>query len=454
MPFLSQIKFPLVAAGAVFLVLVGLGCAFPGFVFTNYILLGAICLFAIVTPHFISSCNRPLTWAMSVFTLLLGTGVILNAWYYTTFLGGTPDHPVLINTDSHRWWHDALFHLGDSDGIATSASHGWYGYVLAAVLFVFGKNIGCALLWSMLLNLASLLLTWRLTYRLTDNKKVATTAVVCCGAVCYWLAIGTLVLKDAFIIFALLTGAYALLLRGRSFLVLTGISAVLLTLSRPGFNFYLVFGVILVYPWRKHLPTALAAVVFCLCMWKLPAYLNYVTDVTYLVGSYENDYVRFDAPNQMAFYNMVGNYTSLPYFKKILLLPFTATVQFFIPFPWNFERDIPFGLTEVWAHIAYPWYLFGLIFIFYLVSNVKKFTGRLYRLSLWGLLCWLAPCFLFGGTISRYGLPLVSVFSAAVALTLINDIRKRAFIVYIGIGGCVVAAVLLIAYHLQQSAIS
>ena len=418
----------------------------------NGIALFSISVIAVAVTAYTPFHSRAAMFTMSFISMLVGVGVILNTWFYTTCLGGTPVHPILINDDCFRWWNDALYHIKGT-GLKAAASYGFYGYVLSGVLYIFEPTVGAALLWSMSLILTALFLTGLLTYRLCGNRQTALIAIVSTAAVCYWLAMGTLILKDSFVIVAMLVGALGLTTNQKQkFLSLTALSALMLSVSRPSFIWLLIVGVLLLHLRRKNRLSVILSIGIAVILWYIPICYGQLGNVSEMVNSPETGGFSFTAPNQMALYNLIGNYAELPLYKKILFLPLTAAVQFFIPFFWTMARDIPFGLTETWAHIGIPWYFFGFYALYSLVVNYKKFRTQIYRLTVWAALCWLVPCFLFGGTVSRYGLPFVALFAPAVAILLHRNYKKRKFYVVTSVYAIIVTFVLIVAYHLQSSA--
>ncbi len=409
---------------------------------------------AVLAAAFCSFRSRSVLCIIGVAALLLSIGVMFNSWYYTVCLGGTQHAPVLVNYDSQRWWADALYHLGDPAGAQAGPSFGYYGYVLAGVLGIFGPTVDVALLWSMSLILIALLLSARLANRCTSSQRTVTVTMACTAAVCYWLTMGTLILKDAFVIVAILVAANGLVAKGWRLLLWLVPAAVMLALSRPGYNAMLVLGILLVHkPLRFDFITIISIVV-CLVAWQLPTLVGMGVDATKVIAGDPSLGVAYDAPNQLALYNITGDYGQLPFYKKLLLLPVSAVVQYLIPFPWNFARDIPFGPSEVWAHVAYPWYIFGFVAVYFLVSQRKHYATPTYRLAVWAVVCWLVPCYLFGGTISRYGLAFVAPAAPAVAATLINYYKSRRFYTIFCIFAVILVSALIVARHLQSSAIA
>ena len=426
---------------------------FPGMTLGNGVGLLFLSATAVAVSLHLPYTSSGTTITISCVSLLLGVGVILNTWFYTIHLGGTPDRPVLINPDCHRWWNDALFIIDSSQGIKAGFTYGFYGYVLAGFLWVFGQTVGSALLFSMTLILMAVLLTGFLTFRLTGNKKTSLLSVICVSAVCYWLAMGTLILKDAFIIVALLVGGLALTYDNKKmFFSLVFLSCIMLMVSRPSYIVMLIGGLLIAKQSCQNWRNTIIAAMVCCAFFILNIVIGHIADVYNILNHQTGTGYSYSAPQQMALYNMVGNYPELPFYKKLLYLPLSTVVQFFIPFFWTWERDIPFGLTEAWAHVGFPWYFFGFVLIYFLAVNLRNYKSEIYRFTLWGILCWLVPCFLFAGTVSRYGLPFVALLGPAVAMTIRKNKRKKSFYISGGVFCLLVCMVLIVAYHLQNSA--
>ena len=424
---------------------------FPGLTTGNFIALYLISFGYILLTRYTAFASDSASVVMAAATVLVGCGVIINAWYFTAGLGGTPDNPILINPDSNRWWNDALYLLGSTNCEQAPPQHGLYGAILACVLWIFGATVGTALLWSMTILSGALLMVGIVTYRLTSTKVTAVVSMACTAAVCYWLSMGTLILKDAFVIFAMILGAYSFTCRKSRFFAFLAVSATMLALSRPNCILMLVAGILIVYLRHKDFVWSSLAAVLCICLWAAAHTLSLSPNFVYIVStSYDNDI--FFGEQQKAYFNIIGDYSCYPFYKKILILPLSAAVQFMIPFPWNFMRDIPFGLTQAYAHFGYPWYIFGFMTVYFLVSRWRDYSSLIYRLTVWGLVCWLIPCYLFGGTVSRYGLPMVAIFAPAVALTLYRNYKSVRFYSFLGVYCVILAVVLIIAHNLHTSA--
>lgn len=435
---------PVLTAWIVVLVAASL---WPGTTSGNNVAMLVIIFLSVFTARQVFPRSIGAMTVIAVASAALSVGVILNTWGYTTAACCTPDNPYLVNSDSNRWWQAAIHFLDPAEGAAAHPSHGLYGYMLGCIMWVFGKNVGVALITSMFFIMVSLVLTGVLTRRITRNDRVAVVAMACTASVCYWLTMGTLILKDAFVIMSLLIGAVSLTYSEKRFLLLISFAAILLFAVRPGAILFLVPGILLLKFRKNHRVWPVCAVVICIAIWILPDLLGLTEGFEKTVMADVSANEAYNSPNQLALYRIIGNYDST--LKKILLLPLTAVVQFFIPFPWNFSRDIPFGMTEAYAHVAYPWYLFGLIFLYYLVTQRHTFREPLYLFSLWAILIWLIPCYLFAGMVSRYGLPMVALMAPAVAVTLMRNLKARRFYIFLVFGCVLVSGILILAYNLQ-----
>ena len=76
-------------------------------------------------------------------------------------------------------------------------------------------------------------------------------------------------------------------------------------------------------------------------------------------------------------------------------------------------------------------------------SRLKSVT----RLVLWAMLCWLIPCYLFGGTISRYGLMAVPLVAPAVSMAALGP--KRSLRSWMTWAGLALLAILVACFVMQ-----
>lgn len=453
-------RFVSIAVATALLVAVSM-CVLPGA--PVWSLAGFVAVAAVAQTVYIRRCGGATptgAYVLLAVSALLAVGIIANVHYYTAVSGETDAAPVLRNTDALRNWNDAMSILGVGTGESAASTFGMYSAVIGAVLSVTGVSITAALIVSMTMTLMSVICVGVTAWRLTADRRVSALSMASCAAVCYFLASGTLLIKDAWVIaaFALAATGLASAAKGdsRRMIVPLIVSAVMLLLSRPNMLGAIIVGVVICVSaariserrYRVYL-SATAVVLVCATLWVIAGHCEITPEAKGVIGlGQQNHWVRYDAPNQMAYYNIIGDYTSLAAWQKVLLMPVSAAVQYLIPFPWNWCRDVVFGPTSLYAHIAYPGYLFGITVLYYLVRRRRRQPDRaLLLLTLWGVLCWLIPCYLFGGTISRYGLVAVPLLSPAVATVIARPDKK----LYRWTGWCaaLLVVVLIVCYILQ-----
>lgn len=399
---------------------------------------------------------------------LLSIGIVVNVNYFTIGSGGTDAAPVLYNSDAWRTWNDALFHL-DAGGEAIPPTYGMYGGIIAVVMSLTGISVTAGLMVSMAATLMSILCSGIIAWRLIADRRIAAVSMACCAAVCYFLTSGTLLIKDAWVCasFAIVGVGFASSGDGscRRIVLPVYIGAVMLLLVRPNMLLAMAIGTVMCI-----LPAAVDAegrrkawtyiglcAGFCILLWGVGNIAQITPDAGGIINiGMSNEWIRYDAPNQLAYYNIIGDYSDLPVYYKVMMLPVTAAVQFLIPFPWNWGRDIIYGPTSFYAHIAYPWYLFGLMAFYYLFYGRHEYDmtvpyfrmKTVTRLVLWSLVCWLIPCYLFGGTISRYGLMAVPTVAPAVALAVLGP--KYSIRTWMSWAGVALLVVLVSCYIMQS----
>ncbi len=387
-------------------------------------------------------------------SMLLGAGIIANVWYYTTLSGGTDSAPVLVNADMHRTFEDALYYLGYNEH-RSSITHSLYSVIIAGVLAVTGPSVTAGLLVNMACTLATLVCVSTLWVNVTGRRSDSWIAMLCTAAVCYLLASGTFLNKDAWTICAMSVAATGLTRPSspRMFMAVI-VGAIMLFISRMNMLWALVAGIVIMWVFARaplrHQGWTIAALALIIAMYYYGRYEPGATPQTLMVISpSENIYVSYQADNQMAYYRLFGDYHDHGQFERLLLMPVSAIVQYLIPFPWNYARDTIFGLTEAYAHFGYPWYIFGAVLVYYMCAVWRRSPVMMRALTLWAIFIWLIPCWCFGGTISRYGLMAVPLMAPAVAYTIKTSTKRKSMRIYSLIFIILLAATLIVCYHLH-----
>lgn len=384
---------------------------------------------------------------------LLGCGVVLNQWYFTTYAGATDCCPVLQNHDADDYWTRAVgplqFGLNDT--------HAGYPLLLRC-LFVLRPTLTIPLALNMLATLLTVILAGGITRRVvpTTLKHAPTAAMIVTAANCYFMVCGTLLLKDALL--NLIIAATALLLlrmrqadrpERRDVLALVGLFLFMGLLRLPMVAMMCVGVVALVRLKRSHLYTAVGLLILGGAIWgatKVEAALD--ASVTRNIGNHIHG--AEIAERQQPLRMLIGDFKSFGLLKRICFLPLFCLLQFLIPFPWNYGRDIIFGPTSAYAHVAYPGYLAGIILGYYVLWLLwPRRLHNLNRLLLWGAVCYCGIALMWSGTVSRYALAFIPLAAPAVAYTLLTCWRRCSLWVWTAVCAVLMTVGLLICHHLQ-----
>lgn len=391
------------------------------------------------------------------FATLMAVGVIANVHYFTTVSGGTDAAPVLNNYDAKRYFNEALWFSGNGGKPHFDTRGGLLGHFYGAIFSITGPSITVLSLICNALMAMTLPLIAGIAYRLTENKRTATLAMAAAASVCYFLASGCIIIKDAWVISGMAACAYAICNKHgvQPAVFLAGV--IIVGIARSNYVLFILLGVIIMSVVdcrnRSQIIKSMTAVIVCVAMFGIQRYINTTLAVEYFNDPDTFDHFALIAPNQKAFFNIVGADTAnYSVFKRLLLMPIAAVTQFLIPFPWNWMRDAIFGYSYIYAHIAYPWYLFGGILLYYLFTLRRYANKRLLAITLWGILCWILPCYFTLGTVSRYALPAVALFAPAVAVVIDQCRSRRSFAMWMTGYSCVMACVLIVCYYLQSHA--
>lgn len=419
-------------------------------------LIGFGCVTLVVTATYrrVRSYHPAGEYALFAAALIMTLGIVANTYYFTTVSGGTCSSPVLQNFDSNQIWNDINAHYGIGDGY--TASRALFGTFNAALMHLFGHSIVVLLIANMFMLLSALLVGSLVAHNLTGDRRTSGVALCASAAVCYLLTMGTLLLRDAWIIFAMALAAYGLTKQSRYNWIYTLVGAALIASIRPNWTFTIILGIVLMtFAKSSAQRNYLRALALCLAVFALWLVPTLCAISPTLEGCFDpevlNQYYKFDYPQHNAYYSLLGNYYDFPLYKKILHLPITLIVQFFIPLPWNFTRYLNFGYTEAMAQFAYPWYVFGGLLLYYLCFVLRSADRRMQIITLWAMLCWAIPCVLYGGTVSRYALPMVILFAPCVAVVITKHLRERTFMRFAVCYAVMIGIALPTLYILQMA---
>ncbi|MDE6498441.1 MAG: hypothetical protein K2L21_07260 [Muribaculaceae bacterium] len=408
-------------------------------------------------------CSRAAAWTLWGASVVMTVGVVINCHYFVHVWGcGDVSRPLLMNLDHWSAWNNALYHLGSDHAVESLWPAEGYGRFIGLLMKASAIDISIPLLFNCFCVLCTIALTGALTSRFIRDaarqRKAALCAIVLMSLMGDLIASGTILLKDAPMAMATALVAWsAIRLRygGNLLRPLAAIAAAVFITCYARPNYLSVFIVLIpgVCAHDKRNITIAAAISVCCAVILLyfhsleaatPAQAHFAPEL----GTDLDDSAH--QPQHAAYYDNFSFYFKAPVWKRLLLLPITLGVQFLIPLPWNFANNLAFGPFIALAYFGFCRYFTGLLVAFFLFKKLRKrsFTPAL-RLCLVGLAFYAGVAFIFGGTVSRYGIPLLCLFVPCASLlwTCRNDYpRLRTWLVA---GGSGIAAVLFVFYFLS-----
>lgn len=386
--------------------------------------------------------------------LLTSIGIIANIYGFTTLYGTDTSLPELVNTDQHRYFYNAIL-LRDGILPQEPAYQFGYSYLITAIWRITGVSITPLLILNQLAFMLTLLITADITSKAVKSPTAPTIAIILCASVCYLLNHATLLLKESIVTLSIVCYASAMINSDKYGIIKLISATLLLGLIRFHWLPYLPVIIPIAFFFNRNAKKVISTALLTILIVWTAFYFIYENIALNIITSdgIENSFIS-DDNSRNAFWSIIGPYFDYPVWKKILLSPISAAVQVITPFPWNYGRDMIYGLTQWYSHIAYPWYaIFGLIAYFFIFCSWKKnCKASLTALSIVGLLLWLIPVYLFAGSVSRYALPAVPLLIPCAAYVIATKkYHTKTFKVWIGTYSIVIAATLIVIYNLTSS---
>ncbi len=407
--------------------------------------------------------SRAAAWTLWATSVVMTLGVIINCHYYVHVWGsGDVSRPLLMNLDHWSAWNNALFHLGSDHAVQSLWPAEGYGRFIGLLLGATTIDISVPLMFNMFCILATIALTGAIAARCTSHvdlrPDVAATAIVLMALMGELLSSGAALLKDAPMALAtalVAWGALKLRTPARTAWPIAAVAvAIFITCyARP--NYLAVFIILIpaLSSWRRpaiYLPLALAGLcaVILLCFHAADAATP--TDTHFSSSLVEGLDDSDHQPQHAAYYEHFSFYFEAPMWKRLLLLPVALGVQFLIPLPWNCANNLAFGPFVAVGYFGFCRYFTGLLVIYFLARSLWRRSFRLaFRLCTTGALFYAAVALVFGGTVSRYGIPLLCLMVPAAAIVWVRPRAMPHLRAWLAIGSFAIVAALAACYILS-----
>lgn len=403
--------------------------------------------------------------------LLLAVYAIISIKSWTVDVGGSFEYPRLKSDDSgyYRWA------LCSFDGRCPEPKVGFKGISILMVWLwrAFGVSVVWPIAFNYMLILLSIVMTGKLAVRLFGNKLedvdsriVSMMAMLIVSFLGFLLSQSLRIQKEAACTIGVVLVGYVLAGMSRKEnkrlqnkdIALFVLGCFILAFTRTSYAYFAAIGAVMM-GLANHKQRLKEGVLFCLIALGIALLFSFL--FTYTFGQQYRTVDGGDPMSkafkinlaQQSYTAFVGDYYFYPIWKRLLLLPVTAGVQYVIPFPWIYEHfDI--NALSVLPRFRFMWYFIGGVCIFYYlyISILHNKQNHLGVWSWWPLVVFLIIAYITGGTVSRYILPLQPLF-AVIALYVILNVWKgrfrKSFTIWIIVYSFILIALLIVCYHVQ-----
>ena len=377
--------------------------------------------------------------------------------------------------DAHRYWRVAESIYHDTPYNRQYPYLGLPAMIMASWA-LFGKSLISPVCVNVCLSISSVVLMGNVTIHLLANRTrqssawIASMAMAATSSLFYLLSHSMQVLKEPLLAFGVATCALAVarIIERRDSLNLFAwreigifsIGALIMAATRPPYVWAMIAGALLCAIYRRPRASALAMTAIGVALygaadfisqWFTPRVLLAVVDSSHAEG-FSSQFIV--GPSQIPYYNIIGDYFTYPWWKKLLLLPFTSMVQYVIPFPWTFGS---INIDEVFPRISLGAYIVGGTALFYIFFLSWRRNSLLTTFTAWAILCFVMPAYAVAGSVPRYVTPFQLLFvpmAIYVFAMLVEHQHRKKFTIFAVAYALVLAVTLAACYSAQADAMS
>lgn len=379
--------------------------------------------------------SRVGAWTIFAASLLLVSGIALNCHYYIDVWGnGDPSRPVLMNYDAWSAWNNALVVNGRDDAMPCPWPAQGYGRFVGIIVAISGQDICIPLLFNALCILATITLTAAIAQRCCsgggNSRSIATCSIVIASTLCYFMVSGTILIKDAPLAASVALSAWAAMRLG--------------DIERS-----------------RSLTPACAALIAAAFMtsfallWLLLQLFGHAESISTYTDIHTRDLISSDghAEHHSAYNNLFSGYFNISPWQRLLLLPVTTAIQVMIPLPWTYDKYLMFGPAMAYAHMSFARYAVCGVLLYFAARQFgeNRAPRAMLRFGIVGVVFYLAAAYQFGGTISRYGIPLLPLLVPCAAYACVKYRHERAFGIWTLAYAIIMTTALIICHHITNS---
>lgn len=434
-------------------------------------------LVAYLVPRIVLRRDRGWSWTSSFILFVLAVIFVYIDFQrltaYTLLDGYSLQEPNLMS-DGRRYYKWALHQY---DGRYEDFTMIFPGFPLMMVGL--WKVLGVNVVWPQALNLMftflSVVFTAKLTRRLLSHRVSASPRALVTGgmlltsSLTYYLILGTAILKEGSIFFSIAMAAFALSSLTTSDderhhpyqdLLLFALACILMGLVRTTYLYFIALGVVIMSithlkrNWRFTL-CLLVIVGLSLFLGEQLSRYSFDRHAEIVTGGWNMQRTFVIGKSQQFYHDVLNYYFLYSGWHKVMMLPLTMSVQFFLPLPWyNYEEP---SLINAFSRFTYGWYLIGGTSLFYYFFISWRRNENMGVWPWWPAIAFAALAYVMAGSVARYVTPILPLFVpiAMYVLCLVYEgHRRKAFIRWWIVLALVIAVVLLLCLEIQQGTIS
>lgn len=434
---------------------------------------------AYLVPRFVYSTSKLRCDSGQCLLLIVGLALaayaIISIKSWTVDVGGSFEYPSLKSDDSgyYRW---ALYYF---DARCPEPKVGFKGVsiIMVGLWRVLGVSIVWPIAFNYMLILLSIVMTGKLAVRLFGDKLddinpkiISVLAMLIVSLLGFLLSQSLRLQKEAACTLGIVLVGYVLAgmsrieknnkrIRNKD-IVLFVLGCLILAFARTSYAYFAVIGAIMMGLTNHHKRWKDCVLLCCIAL-GVTLLFSFIFAYSFgqqyrTVAGGESMAKAFKMTlEQQSYSTLIGDYYYYPIWKRLLLLPVTAGVQYIIPFPWIYDH-FEINALSVLPRFRFMWYFIGGVCIFYYlyISILHNKQNHLGVWSWWPLVVFLIIAYITGGTVSRYILPLQPLFAVIALYVIINVFKgkfRRSFLIWTCVYFFFFSALLIVCYHVQYN---
>ena len=435
-------------------------------------------LVAYLVPRFVLRRDSGSSWVASAVLFLLACLLIyidFSRLAAVTLFDGYSLQTPNLKGDARGYYKWALSRYDGSYEKSYVPSPG-FPMMMLGLWKVFGVSVIWPQAMNLMFMLTSVVFTGKFTRRLLSHRvsvsprRLLAVGMLMTSLLTFYLVIGTSLLKEGSLSLATTMSAFAISSLGAgddecrhsiTDIVLFVLSCLLLAIVRPAFLYFIAMGVVVMSlpclkrEWRFSLGL-MVVIGISLLLGEQLTHNAFARQAEIAGGGWNMQRFYVIGESKQFYHDLLNYYFLYPVWHKVVMLPLTMSVQFFIPLPWSYYYTAS-SFIETFGRFTYGWYFVGgtSLFYYFILSWRKGENMGLW--PWWPAMAYASLAYVMAGSVARYVAPILPLFVpiAVYVLCRVYEGRcRKSFIWWWIVLVIVIALVLLLCLEIQQGTIS